>query len=119
MQKCILIYEDDLEILHLCKTILTHPDRRIETMTHCENIISDIKQFNPNVILMDLWIPEIGGEKAITLMKNQPGTSDIPVILFSANDGIEDICEKVNADGYLKKPFDIAALKTIIENNIT
>jgi DNA-binding response OmpR family regulator len=118
MKKCILIYEDDLEILNLCKLILSKPDRRIETLSRCEHIVSDIRKFKPSVILMDLWIPEIGGERAVTLMKENAETSDIPVILFSANDEIEAICEKVDANGFLRKPFDIAALKEIIDDNI-
>ena len=118
MKKCILIYEDDLEILNLCKVILSKPDRRIETLSRCEHIISDIRRLKPDVILMDLWIPEIGGEQAVTLMKEHRETRDVPVILFSANDEIVEICEKVEANGYLKKPFDIAALKEIIEHNI-
>jgi len=118
MQKCVLIYEDDLEILELCKTILEKPNRRIETRSRCENILEDIEKTKPDVILMDLWIPEIGGEQAINIMKQDPTKKEIPVILFSANDGIEEICKKVKASGYLKKPFDIATLKSTIETHI-
>jgi len=114
MQKCILIYEDDLEILQLCRTILAPSGYRIETLSHCDNIVADIEQLHPDAILMDLWIPEIGGEQAIALLKERVGNRDIPVILFSANDEIEAISKRVQAKGFLKKPFDIATLKEMV-----
>lgn len=117
-QKCVLIYDDDQEILFLCKAILAKNNYRVETLSRCENVMSDIDLIKPGIILMDLWIPDIGGEKAITMMKENPATQHIPVILFSANADIKEICKKIKADGYIEKPFDIAALKATIEENI-
>jgi DNA-binding NtrC family response regulator len=91
MQKCILIYDDDVEILIVCKAILEMDNYRVETITNCENIIDDISHHKPDIILMDLWIPKIGGENAIILMHENSSTSHIPVILFSANDEIEKV----------------------------
>ena len=116
--KCILIYEDDQEILFLCKKLLSQNKYRVETLSRCENVIADIDRIKPNLILMDLWIPEIGGEKAIAMIKENPATRHIPVLLFSANAEIKEICKKLNADGYIEKPFDIHTLKTTIEQNI-
>lgn len=114
MQECILIYEDDPEILELCKTLLNAFGYRVVTRTRCEHIIQDIAEFDPGVVLMDLWIPEIGGEQAITLLRGNPDTRATPVILFSANDEIEVVSQKVNADAYLRKPFDIEQFKQTI-----
>ena len=114
MQKCVLIYDDDIEILEVCKAILAKLDYRIETKVFCENVIEDIEKLKPDIILMDLWIPKIGGEKAIHLMRSNESTKDIPVILFSANDDIEKISEKTKADGFLRKPFDIFNFKALL-----
>jgi DNA-binding response OmpR family regulator len=116
--KCILIYEDDQEILFLCKTILTKDNYRVATLSRCENVISDIDSIKPDLILMDLWIPEIGGEKAISLIKENPAYRHLPVLLFSANADLKEICKKINADGYIQKPFDIHTFKQIIRQNI-
>ena len=116
--KCILIYDDDHEILFLCKAILARDQYRVETMSHCEDVISDIARIKPDIILMDLWIPKTGGEKAIMMIKENPATRNIPIILFSANTEIKEICKKIKADGYIEKPFDIIALKETIEQNI-
>ncbi|MGN6533430.1 MAG: response regulator [Ginsengibacter sp.] len=118
MQKCILIYDDDLEILTVCKVILDSENYRVETISNCENIIEDINSMKPDIILMDLWIPKIGGENAIKLMQQNENTKHIPVILFSANDEIEKVSKRINANGFLRKPFDILELKETIESRI-
>lgn len=107
MSKCVLIYDDDVEILFLCKAILSKHQYRVETLSHCNSVMNDIATFKPDLILMDLWIPEIGGEKAITIIKENKATEHIPVLIFSANAEIAEICEKVKANGFIEKPFDV------------
>ncbi len=113
-KKCILIYDDDQEILLLCKMFLIKNGYEVETKSKCENVIADIHNLKPDLILMDLWIPEIGGEKAISMVKENPATRHTPVLLFSANADIDVICKKVNANGYIAKPFDIHTFKDVI-----
>ena len=115
MQKCVLIYDDDTEILMLCRMILQKQNYRVETRATCDNIIDDIKSLEPDVILMDLWIPQMGGEKAIEQIRENPVSKDIPVLLFSANDEIEKISKISKANGYVQKPFDIHDFKKEIE----
>lgn len=117
MKKCVLIYDDDQEILFLCKIIL-EKYYRVETLFQCKDIIADIEQIKPDFILIDLWIPVLGGEKAITLIKNNSLTQLIPIFIFSANADIEKICERTKADGYISKPFDVATLIEIIGRHI-
>lgn len=84
MQNTILIYDDDLEILLVSKIILEQKDYNVHTRESCDNIIEDICVEKPGLILMDLWIPEMGGEHALKLIKDNVNTWQIPVILFSA-----------------------------------
>lgn len=117
-KKNVLIYDDDQEMLFVCKVILERQNYHVETRERCENIIQDLIELKPDIILIDLWIPSIGGEKAVSLIKNNEDTKHIPVLLFSANDEIEKIYKRTNANGYLKKPFEISALTQIIKANI-
>lgn len=114
----ILIYEDDVEISFLCKEILSKAGYDVVTRSSCENICSDVEELNPQIILMDLWFPTIGGEKAIGLLREK-SMSDVPVIIFSANTEIEKISKRIKANGFLEKPFNIPALKEIIKKNIS
>jgi DNA-binding NtrC family response regulator len=118
MKKTILIFDDDQEILSVCRVILEKQNFHVEIKTYCDNIIEDTIITEPDVILMDLWIPVMGGENAINLLKNNEATQHIPVILFSANTDIAKISKRVNANGFLRKPFDLNELLEIIEANI-
>ncbi len=118
MKKNILIYDDDEEILFLCKAILSKYDYVVETLSKCENILTDIQTFNPHLILMDLWIPQIGGEKAIEMIKQNESTQQIPVLVFSANADIKDISKKVHADGYIEKPFRAGTFIETIQKHL-
>lgn len=118
MKKCILVYDDVTDILDICKTVFTKRNYRVEVKDHCDNIISDIEKLKPDIILMDLWIPAIGGEKAISLMKENTSFRHIPVILFSANNEIGEICKTTDAAGYIEKPFNINTLVNTIEDHI-
>lgn len=118
MQKCILIYDDELEILNICKLVLKRYNYHVEVRASCSDIVSDVDLTSPDIILMDLWIPEIGGTKAVTILKNNPRTQHIPVILFSADSSIKAICNQINAQGYLEKPFDIRMLVDVIGKHV-
>jgi len=82
MKKNILIYDDDEGILHLCRSILGKFGFEVRTLSTCENILNDVESIQPQLILMDLWIPEIGGEKAIEILKQNVNTKQTPVLLF-------------------------------------
>jgi len=118
MKKCILIFDDDHEILSVSKIILEQQNYRVEIKICCDKIIENISVLKPDLILMDLWIPMIGGENAINQIKNNSETQHIPVILFSANAEIEQICARSNANGFIKKPFQIATFLHVIKKNI-
>lgn len=118
MKKNILIYDDDEEIALLCKIVLRKYDYTVETLNQCFDVLADVDKFKPDFILMDLWIPTLGGEKAIEILKNNPVTKHIPIFMFSANAEIENISKKINADGFIAKPFDLKAFVEVINNYI-
>ncbi len=118
MKNKILIYDDDAEILLLCKAILAKYNYKAETLSRCENILSDIEQHNPGLVLMDLWIPDIGGEKAIAIAKNDKNVK-VPILIFSANADIKEISQKVNADGFIEKPFTVNTFIETIKKYIS
>ncbi len=117
MNKCVLIYDDDAEILFLCKAILKN-DYTVETLDRCDNVLLDVETIKPDIILMDLWIPNIGGAKATGLLKENAATANIPIVLFSANADIQEITKSLDANDYLEKPFDISMLKETIDKHI-
>ena len=118
MDKCVLICDDDADILEVTKTILQLRGYKVETLMNCDDLLAKVEVIKPSVILMDLWIPDIGGGEATKLLKSNPATKHIPVVIFSANNDIEKVARNAGANGYLRKPFEIADLEKIIEEHI-
>ena len=84
---------------------------------NCKELITDIESYKPDVILMDNWLPDIGGIKAIQLIKSIEHLKQIPVVLFSANSQVEELAKEAGADYLLQKPFELDDLEKIIVNS--
>ena len=114
MQRKILILDDNEDILLPCQLILEKAGYYVETRTQCNQIVQDVIDINPDIILLDLKMPPLGGDLILRLLKDNPSTRNIPVLLFSATNGLEVIARQHHADGYIEKPFDIKTLLTKI-----
>jgi len=83
MVKRILVYDDDADILEVCATILRMKGYDVLCRDNCKAILNDIEVYAPDVILMDNWLPDIGGVKAVQLIKGTPAFKHIPVIFLA------------------------------------
>lgn len=115
MQQRILIFDDDVDLLEVCSIVLRSKNFFVIAKSDCTEIIADIETHSPDVILMDNWIPEIGGIKATQLVKSNPDFQNIPVIFFSANYNLPALAEEAGADFFLQKPFEIGDLEAVVE----
>lgn len=113
MQNKILILDDDEDILYFCSVVFEGLNFEVISSPHSKDIIEQVKQCQPNIILIDNWIPGLGGVKATQTLKSNPALNDIPVILFSANSNLPALAEEAGADSYLKKPFDLDELESL------
>lgn len=113
-QKRVLMYDDDPDILEICSIILQAKGFIVDCKSNCTEVIKDIEHFGPTAILMDNWIPDIGGVKAVQLIKASPFKA-IPVVFFSANTHVEELAKKAGAEFILKKPFDVSSLESMLE----
>lgn len=119
MNKTVLICDDDADILEVTAEILQSIGCTVETMMNVDETIADkVNEINPALILMDLWIPDIGGTRATELIKADVQISHVPVILFSANNDIANAAKKHGAQGFLPKPYDISDLINIVNEHL-
>ncbi|WP_374165698.1 PleD family two-component system response regulator [Arcticibacter sp. MXS-1] len=119
MSKRILIFDDDVDILSICSYILEEQGWDVHTSPHCNDIINTVQNIQPDVILMDNWIPDTGGVVATQTLKSDPELRKIPVIYFSANNDIQSLANQAGADTFLEKPFDLTELELVIERVTT
>ncbi len=118
MKKRVLICDDDTDILFICSYIFEKQGCEVHTRTHCNNIVEMVKEVEPDVILMDNWIPDSGGIIASRALKNDNTLQHIPIVYFSANNDIKALAQEAGADAFLAKPFDLEELEQVVDKLI-
>lgn len=116
--KKIVIFDDDEDILSVCAYILEEKGWQVHTFTDCNEITEKVSGIQPDVILMDNWIPDDGGITATQILKGTKALQHIPIIYFSANSDIQSLASQAGAETFLAKPFDLEELEQVI-NRVT
>ena len=105
----ILVVEDDAPVRNLITTTLKAHDYRFITAENGESAVMEAATHNPDIILLDLGLPDIDGVEVITRIRNW---SNVPVIVISARSEDTDKIDALDAgaDDYLTKPFSVEEL---------
>ncbi len=105
--KKILVVDDLPENVFLLKDRLEHEGYEVITAYDGSSGIEKAKSESPDLILLDVMMPEITGIDVCRIIVNDPQTSNIPIILVTAKTGAEDTKEGLEAGAfdYIKKPF--------------
>jgi hypothetical protein len=116
---CILYVEDNLANLSLIETILAErEDIRLLSALQGRLGLDLAREHRPDVVLLDLHLPDMQGDEVLRRLKADPRTAGIPVVVISA-DATSGHIQQVMAEGaraYLTKPLDVDEfLKTLEE----
>ena len=114
--KKILIADDDPDLLQLVKMQLQHAGFVVELSLNGHGIADLDPARYPDIILLDIAMDGITGEDLCRQLKGNASTAAIPVIMFSANDDIEQIAHQCGANGFVRKPFDAAFMTGTINH---
>ena len=108
MQK-ILIIEDDEKLRNEIEIFFNNNGYKTESLKKFDNIIQDIIDINPNLILLDINLPGTDGEYVLKEIRKQ---SNVPIIIVTSRDNEVDELLSINygADHYITKPFNIQIL---------
>lgn len=113
--KRILVCDDDLDILDILGYALTDSGWEVVKSKDVDNIIDKVSLVQPSVIIMDNWIPGVGGIEATQTIKKHPVFKDIPVIYLTANNDIDLLAAEAGAELSMPKPFDLDYLTEMVE----
>jgi DNA-binding response OmpR family regulator len=110
MEHKILLCEDDAGVRESVSMLLKIVGYDVEAIDRAEKVKAMLEAFDPDLLLIDLWLPKISGDACIrSIRKNE--TDRLPIILFSANTDVKRIARECDADDYLIKPFEIEELE--------
>lgn len=112
--KTILVFDDDTNILDVFTIVLEASGYQVEISETSHDILERVKEVGPDMIIMDNWIPNIGGVKATQILKGDTEFKHIPVVYCSANNDVSVLAKEAGAEAYLAKPFDLDELEKTV-----
>jgi DNA-binding response OmpR family regulator len=110
--KKILIVEDEKDILHLVKLYLEKEGFRTVTASTGAEALRQAAAEKPDLIVLDLMLPELDGLEVCKRLRSQPETAVLPIIMLTAKAEESDtvVGLELGADDYVTKPFSPKAL---------
>jgi DNA-binding response OmpR family regulator len=118
MKHKILIADDDESIRDIFKIILAKAGYDIEVKEDANEIFKNNFKI-PDLFLIDKLLSGVDGLDVCRYLKNNPITSNIPVVMVSASPDIGAMAVKAGADDFVEKPFELSYLLKVIERNIS
>ena len=105
----ILIVDDDESIRSLLRQELTDAGYLTEEAANGKEALESIRENRPDLVILDVMMPELNGFDLAAILKNDPQTMDIPIIVLSI---VQDKARgfRFGVDRYLSKPIDTAEL---------
>lgn len=118
--KRVLLVEDDRGISELVKHMLNGHGFKCESAFNGIEALQQVESFKPELVIMDVNMPQMDGWQTLAAIKSSPKTSGIPVIMCTEKNSFSDI-EKANdlgCQGYITKPITHERLLKKIEEVI-
>jgi len=105
--KTIMVVDDNPDIITIVKTILEGKGYSVLSASSGAELLNMLKVQNPDLIILDIMMPEMDGLEVLSRLKAMSETAKIPVILLTAKVQYEDVLGgyKLGADYYITKPF--------------
>jgi len=107
-QKCILVVDDSKLFLFLSQTIFKRVGSKVITATSGVQALQLANSILPDVIILDLIMPDMRGDEVCARLKSDPKTAHIPIIIVTVCADTETIekCMKAGCDDFITKPVD-------------
>ncbi len=103
----ILVVDDEEDLLELVRYNLSKEGYRVRCAASGETAIQEAKSLLPDLILLDLMLPAVDGLAVCKLLKSNPETQHIPIMMVTAKTAEADVVSglELGADDYITKPF--------------
>lgn len=120
-RKPLIFFAEDNDEIRQYLIEALNEDYNIKAFQNGQELYDAIKQTCPDLVISDVMMPVMDGEKLCRELKNNPATSAVPVVLLTARVLNEELISGLEsgADAYLVKPFNIDVLKATIKNQIS
>src|SRR5919109_2550019 len=117
MSEKILIIDDDLDTLRLVGLMLQRQGYQISAATHGQQGLEKAFEEDPDLILLDVMMPDMDGYEVTRRLRQNPSTLETPILMFTAKTQLDDkvIGFEVGANDYLTKPTHPSELQARVK----
>jgi CheY-like chemotaxis protein len=116
--KRITMCDDEIHILEGLKHLLRGPDRIIETASCGEEALRKIEANLPDLLVIDIMMPEMNGLEVVARLREMPATAELPVIILTAKGQAQDtgMAQEMWRAKVMAKPFEPSTLKEMVKS---
>jgi DNA-binding response OmpR family regulator len=116
----ILIIEDDLDVANLLNGFFIAQGYEVIVANKGEDGVWKSQNSHPDIVILDIRLPDIDGYEVARRLRNNRRTADIPIIFLSERRALSERLRglELGADDYIPKPFDVQELKLRIRNTL-
>jgi CheY-like chemotaxis protein len=111
----ILVIDDDPAILDLIAQVLLEEGYEVLAVSNGQTAVDLARKLHPHLILLDLMMPEMNGWQVTSVLKADPQTRAIPILLLSARRDMARTANELAVTAYLEKPFDLDDLLSRVQ----
>ncbi len=116
----ILVVDDEPDVTELLKYKLEQEGYRCKGLNDPLKFVGLVREFEPDLIVLDIMMPELNGIQLCHIVKADPVMKQIPIVFLTANNAAEDRIKglQAGADDYVSKPFNIQELLLRIDKSL-
>ena len=124
MPSKVLIVEDDPDIVDILSYNLKQADLKVTSVPDGSSALAEVKRRLPDLILLDLMLPKVDGLEVCRLLKSEPETKNVPIIMITAKGEEVDriVGLELGADDYITKPFSprevVLRVRSILKRSV-
>ncbi|MGD0833789.1 MAG: response regulator [Candidatus Dormibacteria bacterium] len=117
-QRRILVVDDDPRLLHIVAMYLGIEGFEVATASNGEEGLQEVDARKPDLIILDIMMPGMDGVEACRRIRSNPVTMDIPILMFSALSGDDDVerARLAGANHLITKPFNLVGLGSVVKS---
>jgi DNA-binding response OmpR family regulator len=118
MALTLMIVDDDPQLIRVLSMFFDLEGYNVVRASNGREALALLGEYTPDLILLDLMMPEVGGEEVVKQVRAQQKHQRIPIVIFTAAETREEELRAAGADAFITKPFSLDGLRDVIHEAI-
>ena len=115
MKKCIYVVEDNPNIREIIEFLLIEELYEVKACPNINDFWFQMSKHLPDMVILDIMLPDGNGLDICNALKRNIKTYNIPVMMMSANNYLNEVKAKCDAEDFINKPFDLNDFASRVE----